>query len=219
MQRKIAELGGLWRKIVRRIMLRRDKGPIDNLSRLEEFVSTRSAYIAQKTLYGYLKTRMGTRYPIMFDDDVFVQSINIAKLHVFAACLSDLTIHAIARATDAPRTPNDVRRALAIGCYRAALTGNTADAPAEFSCQASIDAFERRLDETDWSTGASQRENFSCSPAALVEWAPIAPELKRYDREIVENSIKFAWHDIRLQLDKRLDAASIAADLPASAAP
>ncbi|EIM73317.1 hypothetical protein A33O_16150 [Nitratireductor aquibiodomus RA22] len=40
---------------------------------------------------------MGTRYPSMFEDDVFIGSINIAKLHVFAACLSDLTIHAVAK--------------------------------------------------------------------------------------------------------------------------
>ena len=67
---------------------RRDKGPIDSPEKLNQFVATRSAFIAQKTLYGYLKTRMGTSYPRMFEDDVFVSSINIAKMHVFSACLS-----------------------------------------------------------------------------------------------------------------------------------
>jgi hypothetical protein len=51
---------------------------------------------------------------------------------------------------------------------------------------------------------------FSESPAALVRWAPIAPELKQFDQEIVENSIKFKWRDVRRDLGKRLDAAAVA---------
>lgn len=213
MRIKFAGFRGIWTELSSRITLHRDSAPIDSIARLDNFVATRSAYIAQKTLYGYLKTRMGTRYPTMFDDDVFVQSINIAKLHVFAACLSDLTIHAIARATHERPVPDDLRRTLAGGCYRAAMIENATDAPDEFSAQTSIDDFLKRLDETEWSSDALRRENFTCSPSALVQWAPIAPELKRYDREIVENSIKFAWRDIRLQLDKRIDAASIFADI------
>ena len=50
------------------------------------------------------------------------------------------------------------------------------------------------------------------SPAALVRWAPIADKLKKFDSEIVENSVKFAWRDIREQFNKRLDAAAVAAD-------
>ncbi len=203
----------IWREVVGRVTLRRDTAPIDSVARLIDFVATRSAYIAQKSLYGYLKTRMGTRYPTMFDDEVFVQSINLAKLYVFAACLSDLTIHAVAWATRDPNVADPVRCTLARACYRRAATENGADTPDDFSWDYCIEAFSQRLEETDWPGGALQRENFTHSPAALVKWAPIAPELKRLDREIVENSITFAWRDIRLDLDRRLDAASIAADL------
>ena len=213
-QEKLADLRNLWREISSRITLRRDSAPIDSVARLNDFVSTRSAFIAQKTLYGYLKTRMGTRYPTLFEDDIFVQSINIAKLRVFAACLSDLTIHAVANATQGQAVTDDGRCALAGDCYRAALTENATDAPTEFSAQGSLDDFLARLRETDWSEGALHRENFTCSPDALVHWAPIAPELKKFDREIVENSIKFAWQDIRRQFDRRMDRDAISADLP-----
>ena len=34
---------------------------INNLDELEKFIQSKSAWVTQVTLYGYLKTRMGTR--------------------------------------------------------------------------------------------------------------------------------------------------------------
>ena len=61
------------------------------------FLGNRAAWIAQKTLYGYLKTRMGMQFPKMFDDDVFVDSINVAKWNIYAACASDLAVFMAAK--------------------------------------------------------------------------------------------------------------------------
>ena len=157
------------------------------MAALEKFVSTRAAFVAQKTLYGYVKTRMGTRYVAMFEDKAMVASLNIAKMHVFAACLSDLSIYAVATAAYGHAVPNDSSRELARRCYAAGLRDNSADAPAEFSAQECIDEFDRRLSETDWQHGARQPENFTQSPASLVRWAPIADKLKKFDSEIIEN--------------------------------
>jgi hypothetical protein len=56
-------------------------------------------------------------------------------------------------------------------------------------------------------------ENFTRSPLALVRWAPIAPQLKRHDTEIVENSIKFTWLSVREDFRRRLDRDAIASDV------
>jgi hypothetical protein len=204
--------GSFWRKFMTLVGARPDTAPVDSVTALEKFVATRSAYVAQKTLYGYVKTRMGIRYAAMFEDKNMIASLNIAKMHVFAACLADLSIYAVATAVHGRSVPNDSSRELARRCYAAGLHDNSAEAPAEFSAQDCIDEFERRLAETDWQHGARQRENFSQSPAALVRWAPIADKLKKFDTEIVENSVKFAWRDVREQFNKRLDAAAVAAD-------
>jgi hypothetical protein len=182
----------------------RDTAPIDSLETLEHFVATRAAFVAQKTLYGYLKTRIGTRYPRVFDDPPFVQSINIAKFQVFAACLSDLAIYTTAHALEEASIPDDTRNTVALRCYRRGLSDNRNQAPAEFDATDSEKAFQDRLAVTDWSFGAKQRQNFSRSPAALLKWAPIADHLKAEDAEIVENSIKFAWRDIREQFQKKV---------------
>ena len=55
---------------------------------LENFIQTKSAWVSQVTLYGYLKTRMGTRYVLHFDNDKFMKSVNLAKWNIYAVISS-----------------------------------------------------------------------------------------------------------------------------------
>ena len=201
-----------WQKITGLLRTRRDTTPIDSVAKLNDFVATRSAYIAQKTLYGYVKARMGIRYPAMFEDAKVVASLNIAKVYVFAACLSDLTIYAVANALHDQPVGNNEREAFARRCYESGLKANTDKAPEQFSTTGCIDDFRHRLSETDWRTSARQPESFTDSPRALFRWAPIADNLKKFDSEIIENSIKFSWRDVREQFQKRIDTAAVGAD-------
>ena len=56
------------------------KKKIKNFLDLEQFIQKKSAWVTQVTLYNYLKTRMGTKYVLHFDNDVFIDSINLALL-------------------------------------------------------------------------------------------------------------------------------------------
>ena len=67
------------------------KRKIKNLDDLEEFIQTKSAWVTQVTLYNYLKTRMGTRYVLHFENDVFMGSVNLAKWNIYSVSLQDLT--------------------------------------------------------------------------------------------------------------------------------
>ena len=71
------------------------KKKIDNFDALEDFIQTKSAWVTQVTLYGYLKTRMGTRYVLHFENDVFMSSVNLAKWNIYAVALQDLTFFTI----------------------------------------------------------------------------------------------------------------------------
>ena len=66
---------------------------INSKQDLQKFIHQRSAHITQTTLYGYLKTRMGHKFTIMVDDDVYSKSINIAKWNIYMASLADLTFY------------------------------------------------------------------------------------------------------------------------------
>ena len=68
-------------------------GSISSKKDLQNFVQERSAHVTQTTLYGYLKTRIGTRFRLMIEDEKYSQSVNIAKWNIYMASLSDLTLY------------------------------------------------------------------------------------------------------------------------------
>ena len=71
------------------------KKKIKNIEELTLFIQTKSAWVSQVTLYNYLKTRMGTKWVLHFDDEVFLASINKAKWNIYAIALQDLTFYSL----------------------------------------------------------------------------------------------------------------------------
>ena len=67
------------------------KKRISNLDEIENFIQSKSAWVTQVTLYGYLKTRMGTRYVLHFENDEYLGSVNLAKWNIYSVALQDLT--------------------------------------------------------------------------------------------------------------------------------
>ena len=73
---------------------------INSTEELQVFIQERSAHVTQTTLYGYIKTRIGSRYAMMFEDKKFSESINIAKWNIYVSCLSDCTAYAFSYLID-----------------------------------------------------------------------------------------------------------------------
>ena len=209
----VGRLGVAWRAFAARFSTRGNEGPIDSVDKLFDFAATRSAFVAQKKLYGYVKTRMGTRYVSMFEDETFIASINIAKMHVFAACLSDLTVFCVARAASLGGLAADERDAMARECYRRGIAPYADQAPTPDAADEWVAAFDKRVGDVHWDNAAATGEVFELSPKALLRWAPIAPEHKKYDAEIVRNSIRFAWNEVRMDYRARLDADALRGSL------
>lgn len=194
--------------------------PVRTPAALGRFIDTRASHVAQTSLYGYLRTRAGMRYPELFEDDPFVEGINIAKWQLWLACVSDLAVYAGSRlARHAPREANAIG-ALMRGVVDdiLAATGVPAEAGAEFETEAA--RVRDRVARTDWLAVGDREDAFTESPGALVRWAPIVDELKALDEEIVRNSVRFRWQEIRRDLQRDLDAgavlASAAGDAPAA---
>lgn len=207
----LARIGDYVGSFFRALAFWRRNPPVTTPADLAEFVDTRSKFVAQTTLYGYLKTRAGSRYVSLFDDDTFVESINISKWEIFFACLSDLTVHAVARVgadTDAARDELD---GLARWCHSQATRETKPEEMRPDAATQARDAFEARLAGVVWQAVQAPDAAFACSPEALVDWAPVAPELKEYDAEIVANSLRFKWQNIREELASCLDGPAVIA--------
>lgn len=215
MRTLVLQLHDAWswlRDLAAGLAVRRDSAPLDSVARIEHFVATRSALITQKKLYGYLQERMGLSYPKMFADDHYAQSIRIASMHVFAAALADMTVHAVAHIGAGGRLEHAENRRMAMACYRHGIAANAGQLTDAHDPDAWYAAFETRLDETLWNNIAAGVSAFTESPKALIRWAPIAEDYKDLDRDIVENSIRFAWNEVLADYRTRLDASGVVAD-------
>lgn len=190
---------------------KRSVEPIRDAAALRDFLRTRASYVAQMTLYGYLRTRAGTRLALLYEDDQFVIATNIAKWHVWLACLSDLSAYAggmVCRKGHA--TEADVGRLICrVVDEILDETGTPREAGVEFASQAG--RVRARLALCNWRAQTDDDTSFCESPGALVYWAPIVDVLKQLDEEIVRNSMRFRWQEIRRQLREALDAASVMA--------
>ncbi|HET7202255.1 MAG TPA: hypothetical protein VFI92_02695 [Steroidobacteraceae bacterium] len=184
-------------------------GAIDTPETLARFLDERASFVAQTSLYGYLQARAGMRYPALFHDDPFVESINVAKWHLWLDCLSDLAVYAGSRlAHHTPdETPRIARMMVAVVEDVLAGAGIPAEAGRGFAAHAAN--VRRRVADTDWLAVGPDESAFTESPAGLLRWAPVKDELKALDEEIVRNSVRFRWQEVRREFARQIEPRAV----------
>ena len=176
------------------------KKKIKNLDELEQFIQTKSAWATQVTLYNYLKTRMGTRYVLHFDNDEFMSSVNLAKWNIYSVALQDLTfftfsylkVHFNFHETDKSKE-----------IFLKILDDETTNNMPLNIIEESKKEFDERIIGIDWEKYYNDRP-FNPSALSLYKWAPIADELKTLDRKIVLNSVILKWDVIKKEFKDRI---------------
>ena len=156
---------------------------------LQNFVQERSAHVTQTTLYGNLKTRIGTRYQLMLDDEKYSGSVNIAKWNIYMAALSDLTLYVFSYLIDQKKLKENDAEEIFITIIKNELKNGLN----EKLFDSSKKEFILRLSSVNWNKFYLEKP-FKNSGLALYNWAPIADELKVLDKEIVLNSIMLKWN-------------------------
>ena len=169
------------------------KKKIKNLDDLENFIQTKSAWVTQVTLYSYLKTRMGTRYVLHFDNDVFMSSVNLAKWNIYYVALQDLTFFTFSY-LKVNFNYNDTTQAKEI-FYKILDDEISNKMPLDIIDEAKK-TFNERLEKIDFEIYYKDLP-FNPSALSLYKWAPISEELKNLDRKIVLNSVILKWDIIR----------------------
>ena len=177
------------------------KKKITNISELKLFIQRKSAWVAQETLYGYLKTRMGAKYILMFDDEIFLGSINKAKWNIYTVALQDLTFYCLSYIKNNSNF-NDTSKASDI--YNEILNDEAKNKMPNEIIESSKKKFNERLEKIDWQKYYLNLP-FNESALALYEWSPIAEELKSLDRKIVLNSMILKWDNIKKEFIKLIN--------------
>ena len=174
------------------------KKKIKNIQDLKEFIQKKSAWVSQVTLYNYLKTRMGTKYVLHFDNEVLLGSINKAKWNIYAVALQDLTFFCFSY-LNVFFDYQDTDKAKVI--YENILDDEKLNGMPFDIIEKGKKNFNERLKKINWKTHCDNLP-FNDSALSLYEWAPIADELKTLDRKIVLNSMILKWDNIQNEFIK-----------------
>ena len=177
------------------------KKKIKNLEQLEHFIQTKSAWVTQVTLYSYLKTRMGTRYVLHFDNDVFMSSLNIAKWNIYSVALQDLTFFTFSY-LKVNFNYQDINQAKEI--FNKILDDEISNSMPPDIIDEAKKTFSERLNNLNWETYFKDLP-FNPSALSLYKWAPIAEELKTLDRKIVLNSMILKWDIVKQEFQKLIE--------------
>ena len=174
------------------------KKKIKDIDDLREFIQQKSAWVSQVTLYNYLKTRMGTKWVLHFDDEKFLASINTAKWNIYSVALQDLSFYTISY-LNVFFNYKETNKASEI--YNNILDKELENGmPKEIIDEARA-TFEKRSHEIKWDDYYKSLP-FNKSALALYDWAPVASELKTIDRKIVLNSMILKWDNIKDEFAK-----------------
>jgi len=174
------------------------KKKIKNIEDLTLFIQTKSAWVSQVTLYNYLKTRMGTKWVLHFDDEIFLASINKAKWNIYSIALQDLIFYSLSYLS-VFYNYKDTNKANDI--YDEILIKEKENGMPKEIILLAKKKFEERLKRIDWNTYYKSWP-FNESALTLYKWAPVAEELKILDKKIVLNSMILKWDNIKNEFAK-----------------
>ena len=176
------------------------KKSLTNFDDLENFIQTKSAWVSQVTLYGYLKTRMGTRYVLHFENDEFMKSVNLAKWNIYAVAIQDLTFFTFSYLKSYMNYQN-VDKSKDI--FLKILDDETTNKMPQNIIEEAKKNFEERFQNINWDLYHDNLP-FNLSALSLYKWAPIADELKTLDRKIVLNSVILKWDVVKKEFKERI---------------
>ena len=176
------------------------KKKLSNLDELENFIQSKSAWVSQVTLYSYLKTRMGTRYVLHFENDKFMSSVNQAKWNIYSVAIQDLTLFTFSYLR-ANFNYNQVEKAKDI--FLKILDDEISNKMPLDIIEEAKKNFDERLNKINWDTHFNDLP-FNPSALSLYKWAPIAEELKTLDRKIVLNSVILKWDVVKKEFKERV---------------
>ena len=174
---------------------------IKNFDDLKNFISKKSAYVSQFTLYGYLRTRMGgINFYKSLNDLPFNTSVNIARWNIFLVAVQDLLLFTFSYIY------NKQDRSVITNVNEFFKKILEEQQPFGLSVELknkSIQEFEERIKKVNWHM-CYKIKPFEKSCEALFTWAPIADQLKDLDKEIVVNSMDVQWQNVMIDFVKLL---------------
>ena len=136
---------------------------------------------------------MGAKYVLMFEDEIFLGSINKAKWNIYVVALQDLTFYTISYLKN-ERNLHDTDKSKEI--YIKILEDEIKNQIPQDILEKAKKEFSERYEKINW-VDYYKSIPFNTSSLSLYEWSPIAEELKILDKKIVLNSMILKWDNVK----------------------
>ena len=133
----------------------------------------------------------------MFEDEVFLGSINKAKWNIYTVALQDLTFYSISYLKNILNI-DDIAKSKKI--YFEILDDEIKNEIPEEIYNKAKKEFDERYEKINRDEYYNSLP-FNSSAMALYEWSPIAEELKTLDKKIVLNSMILKWDNIKKEFN------------------
>ena len=177
------------------------KKPLTKQSELVEFIHRNASFVSQVTLLTYIKARAGTQYPKLFENTEYLESIEIARSHLYASCVADLAfyvinehcLNAIKRKTIQFIMSNLVEEVFSFAECDENIFKELYEMKKQ--CEKQLKVLKR---------DAINHKLFKMSSDTFFRWTPMAEEFKKEDEEIMRNSIHFRWIEVRREVRERI---------------
>lgn len=189
------------------------RGRVGGRAALVAEIGAGAAYLAQGSSYSYIRARSGTMGPRLMQDAGFGAAMERCKWEGFAAAAGDLVL--IVEAAMRPRAaiPAPVWRAL----YREVLAAQPMPAH-RADWDDCLSRFDARLEAHMAAAPAGIEAICQHSAGVILEFAPVEDRIRKLDREMVTNNVKFRFIEHVDGLRRRIDWAALAADIAAAEA-
>ena len=140
---------------------------------------------------------MGAKYVLMFNDEIFLTSVNKAKWNIYVDAIQDLNLYCLSylkahQIFDGTSKANEVFKEILEEELNNELPNDIKEIAEK--------SFLEKLNKINWDTHF-QNLPFNDSALSLYHWSPIADELKTLDRKIVLNSMILKWDNIKKEFE------------------
>jgi hypothetical protein len=202
---------------LRRLLQRKPRPRVTDVEELAAFLDAQTTYVAQRTVLEYCRARTGLNWEMLVGERPFLESFEACRWHAYVEVLAEVAeLALILLRRRSPADPQTLLPGLA-GAARAALlrhpvpreraSWDAASAAVERHLARSVLAAPRPVHLAGWSAAD-----------AIFDHLPIHPDLRREDREMFRNSVRFALCGVFGEITRRLDVPALVRALEQRAA-
>jgi hypothetical protein len=203
---------------LRRLLTRKTRPPVATLDELADFLAAQTAYVSQRTVLEYCRARTGLNWDKLYREQAFVDSLEVCRWEAYAEVLAEVAeLALILLRRQGPAEPQvylpGMAAAVGAALRRHPVPGHRS------SWDGAAAAIGQHLAQSLLAAPrAVHLAGFGAADAIFAR-LPIHPDLRREDREMFRNSVRFALCRVFDEMTRRLDVAALAQSLRDGAQP